>query len=92
MAHQNAGDQGKPSIHIGKKDSVLAEDLGVENESPSTVYSDSLEKWKKYRKIKKNEVKDAKSQIVKITNRIKDRYEIDREDLIEDIIDGEIVE
>lgn len=91
MAHQNAGDQGKPSIHIGKKDADRATELGVENESPSTVYSDALEIWQRYSKIKRKERREAKSKIVETVKRMEDRHDIDRNDLLEDIVDGEIV-
>lgn len=91
MAHQRAGDTGKPSIHIGDTDSKLATELGVEDDSPSSVYSDALEKWKKYEKIKDEEVKEAKSEIISIVQEIENRHGIERNQLLEKIVEGEIV-
>lgn len=86
MATQRAGDQGKPTIHLGATDTKLAKDLDIEDDSPSTVYTDSLRIRKRYVRIKRMDVKEARKQIIEICNEIKDRYDVDRVDLIGDLV------
>ena len=86
MATQRAGDKGKPSIHIGSTDTKIAKRLDIEDDSPSTVYSDSLKAREKYEKIKEEDLKDARKEIIQILNDVEDRYGVDRVDLIGDLI------
>ena len=86
MATQRAGDQGKPSIHIGSTDTKIAKRLGIEDDSPSTVYSDSLEAREKYEKIKEEDLKDARKEIIQILNDVEDRYGVESVELIGDLI------
>lgn len=86
MAHQRAGDEGKPSIHIGSQDTKIAKQLGIEEKSPSTVYSDSLEARQKYEKIRDKEKKEARKKIIQICNRMEDKFGIARADLIGDLL------
>lgn len=91
MAHQRAGEEGKPGIHISSTDAKRAQRMGLEEDSPSTVYTDALEAYEKYKILKKREIKKAKSNIVKELDRMEEDFDVERNDILETIVDGEIV-
>lgn len=56
----------KPSIHISQQDADNAEELGWEQKSPSTVYTDALEmakKWKRIQEEKKEEIARKREEL-----------------------------
>lgn len=86
MAHQRAGEKGKPGIHIGSEDAKRAQRLGIEDESPSTVYTDSLKAYEKYTKIKEKDIKEARKKIISTLNDVEEKHDVERADVIGDLI------
>lgn len=87
MGTQRAGDgDSKPGIHIGTKDAKIAKQLGLEDQSPSTVYTDSLKARKKYEKLKEQDIKQARKEIIQIFQRIEERHDVKRAELIGDFL------
>ena len=74
MAHQRAGEEGKPGIHISSTDAKRAKRMGKEEESPSTLYTDALKDMEKHRKNRENDRKEKRKEIMSILQEHEDKY------------------
>lgn len=72
MGTQRAGDEGKPSIHIGSNDADIAKELDVEDDSPSSVYSEALENWQEYEKKRQQKRKDLRKKAQNLKQEARD--------------------
>jgi len=82
MAHQRAGEEGKPGIHISNDDARRARRMDMEDESPSTLYTDALEAYEKWIETRERKRKERKKEIMQILDRHEDEFgEESREEL-----------
>jgi endo-alpha-1,4-polygalactosaminidase (GH114 family) len=74
MAHQRAGEEGKPGIHISSDDAKRAQRMGMEEDSPSTVYTDALEAYEKFEKNREKDRKKKRKEIMSILQEHEEHY------------------
>lgn len=74
MAHQRAGEEGKPGIHISNTDAKIARRNGWEDDSPSTLYSDAIRGYEKHIKNREKDRKEKRKEIMSILQEHEDEY------------------
>jgi len=71
---------GTTGVRVTESDHELSEKLDVDHKAPSTVLTDSLEKWDKFDDLREEKKQELKSKIMDVREEA-DKWDIDMEEI-----------